>query len=428
MLLRARTQQRKGNVVVITAVSLISILSFVALSLDGGLLMDKKRQAHCAADAASLAAASDLYVNWWTNGAIYQGLDPNGTARAAALAEASANGYTDGVDGCTVTVNIPPQSGPFTGIPCHVEVIISHRQPRYFSQLFGTDDVPYGARSVARGRRGGINDAIITLDPINKGSLNAAGNGSITVQGAPVQVNSSNYSAMIANGNGFMTADTFLVTGSPGYTTPGGGSFVGPIVPNSPPIPDPLAYLPYPDPNTMIVRRTNKLQHSGNQTDTLQPGVYQGGIDITGGTVILNPGIYYMQGGGFKLGGQGNLYGNGVMIFNAPESNSDTISIAGGGTCVLSPMLTGPYQGVLLFQTRESTAPVSVTGSSGAVFTISGTFYAAGALLNVAGNGAQQTIGSQYISYDLELSGNGTYYCTWTPDLTPGIREIRLVE
>ena len=41
---------------------------------------------------------------------------------------------------------------------------------------------------------------------------------------------------------------------------------------------------------------------------------------------------------------------------------------------------------------------------------------------------SQSTIGSQYISYDLKLDGNGTYSCSWTPDLTPGSREILLVE
>lgn len=428
-----RPAARRGTVVVVVAVCLVAMLAAVALSLDGGIMMDKRRQAQCAADSAALAAANDLYKSWFITSSAYgsqfQGLDPNGTARAAALAEAKANGYEDGVNGCTVTVNIPPQSGPFKNKPTHTEVIISHSQPRLFSKLFGSgDDITYGARAVSRGRRGGISNAILVLSPDKKSALNAGGNGTITVTGAPIQVNSTDSEAMIANGGGSLTAPQFLVGGSPGYTTPGGGSFTGTIVPNSEPIPDPLAYLPPPNYNSLIVRRTNKLQHSGNGTDTLLPGIYQGGISITGGTVILSPGIYYMDGGGFSLGGSGNLFGEGVMIYNAPQSNSDTISIAGQGTVVLSPMLTGPYQGILIFQDRTSTAPVSVSGSSGAIMTITGTFYCASAPLNVSGNGSQQTIGSQYISDTLVITGNGTYACSWTPDLTPGTREVLLVE
>lgn len=424
---------RKGTVVVIFAVSLVAILAVVALALDGGLLIDKRRQAQSAADAAALAAANDLFKNWFVTasayGYQYQGLDPSGSARRAALAAAAANGFADGIDGCTVTVNIPPKSGPFARKAGHTEVIISTSQQRYFSRVFGdSSNVTYGARAVSRGRRGGINNAIICLNPTGKGSLNAAGNGTITVVGAPVQVNSNNYSAMIANGNGFMKADQFLVTGSPGYTTPGGGEFVGPIVPNSEPIPDPLANLPPPDPGAMPIQSKNKFQQSGNKTTTLQPGVYIGGISASGGTLNLSPGIYYMQGGGFNIGGQANLNGQGVLIYNAPQSTSDKIAISGQGSIVLSPPMTGPYQGILLFQDRSSTAPVNISGSSGVTMNITGTFYAASAVLNVTGNGDQQTIGSQYISYDLVLGGNGTYFCSWSPDLTPGTREIILVE
>jgi hypothetical protein len=423
---------RRGTVVVVFAVTLVVMLSFVALALDGGQLIDKRRQVQAASDAAALAAANELFANWWTTsatyGADYKGLDPDGKARAAALAAAKANGYEDGVNGCTVTVNIPPTSGPFAGKSCHTEVIISTSQQQYFSRIFGAETVTYGSRSVSRGRRGGINDAIICLSPDDKGALNTGGNGLLTVQGAPIQVNSTNAEAMIANGNGTMTAPTFLVGGSPGYSTPGGGSFTGTIVPNSNPIPDPLATLPPPDPSKLVVRRTNKLQHGGNSTDTLLPGVYQGGISSTGGLLILQPGIYYMDGGGFNIGGQASLQGEGVLIYNAPQSNSDVINISGQGNISLSPMTTGPYQGILLFQDRTSTAPVSIQGAAATDMTITGTFYCASANLSVTGNGDQQTIGSQYISYTLNLGGNGTYYCSWTPDITPGTREVLLVE
>lgn len=418
------TPRREGTVVVTVALSLVAILGIVALSIDAGMLMDKRRQAASAADAAALAAAADLYYNWWAN----KGADPAGTAGASARAAAAANGYADGAGGCTVTVNVPPQSGPFAGKAGHAEVVIAQVQPRYFSGMFGTDPVRYRARAVSRGRRGGINDAIIVLDPSGKGALSAGGSGSVTVTGSPIQVNSNNPEAMIANGNGSMTADQFLVGGSPGWATPGGGSFAGPIVPSSEPIPDPLAYLPVPNPAALVVQSTNKTSLSGNRSVTLQPGVYKGGISITGGTVTLAPGIYYMDGGGFNLGGQADLSGTGVMIYNAPQSNSDTISLAGQGNCVLSPMMTGPYQGILLFQDRTARTPVSVSGSSGVTLSISGTFYAASAALSVTGNGTQQTIGSQFISYDLVLGGNGSYSCSWDAKLTAGTREILLVE
>jgi hypothetical protein len=417
--------RRSGNVAVAFALCLVMITGFLALSLDGGQLLDHRRQAQSTADAAALAAADQLYKTWFS----YYGLDdPNQSAKKAALAAASDSGFTHGRDGCTVEVYIPPVTGPFAGLSGHAEVIITTSQQRDFSKIWSSDPIAYGARAVSRGRRSTIKQAIICLDPTGKGALNAAGNGTATIQDGPIQVNSSDSSAMIANGNGSLTATAFDVVGSPGYTTPGGGSFSGSVISNTAPLPDPLAGLPEPDPSTLTVQSIRKLQLSGNKKNTLDPGLYIGGISITGGDVVLNPGLYYMQGGGFSLGGQATLTGVGVMIYNASTSTSDKIDISGQGAVTLSPPTTGPYKGFVLFQDRTSNTPVNISGSSGVAMSITGTFYAAAATLSVSGNGAQQMIGSQYISYDLVLSGNGTYKCVWSPNLTPGIREILLVE
>jgi hypothetical protein len=37
-------------------------------------------------------------------------------------------------------------------------------------------------------------------------------------------------------------------------------------------------------------------------------------------------------------------------------------------------------------------------------------------------------IGAQYISYTLTLGGNGSFNVNWSPENTPGTRDILLVE
>ncbi len=417
------THRRRGYVIVVVAISLIAILGALALTLDGGLLMDRRRAAQSSADASALAAADDLYLNWWAN----QGLDPTGTARRAAAATAAANGFADGENGCTVEIRIPPTTGPSAGLAGHVEVVITAVQPRYFSRIFGTEAIPVGARAIARGRRSSITPGIIVLAPSGKGAFSTGGGGNMTVSGAPVIVNSNDVEAMYANGGGTVTAPEFRVGGIPGWSTPGGGTFSGPIVSGAAPTSDPLAQLPPPDPAALTVQRTHKLQISNDNPVTLSPGVYVGGITITGqGNVTLSPGVYYMQGGGFSWGGQGSLTGTGVMIYNAPDSNSDAISLTGQGTCNLSPAASGPYQGVLLFQNRTATAPVGISGNGN--MTLTGAFYAPAALLAISGNGANDVIGAQYISYQLSLGGNGSFGISWTASVTPGTRDIYLVE
>jgi hypothetical protein len=422
MILRPHPR-RDGNVVVVVAAALVAILGAAALSLDGGALMDKRRQIQSTADAAALSAADDLYANWWTN----LGLDPAGSAVTAARATAEANGFTHGVGGCTVDVFVPPQTGQFVGVKGHAEVRISVNQQRYFSKVFGSSTVPVGGRAVSRGRRGQIKNGIIILDPAASGSLNAAGNGVVSVTGAPVLVNSSSSTAMIANGGGVLTAPEFDVVGSPGLATPGGGILTGTVMASSQPVQDPLRYLPVPDPATMTVQYTKKLSISSANGQTLNPGVYQGGVQITGkGSVTLNPGIYYMQGGGFSWAGQGNLTANGVMIYNAPTGVNDKIQLTGTGTASLSPPTSGPYQGMAVFQDRASNVPVELAGNGG--MSLSGAFYSAGATLQVTGNGTVDVIGAQYISNQLILSGNGNFNVNWTVATTPGLREILLVE
>jgi hypothetical protein len=432
------TQRRSGTVVVAVGVCLVAMLGVIALSLDGGLQLDKRRQAQAASDAAALAAASELFRTIFTNDGLDNGPILNKTGPAAgsirqfAKDVAKANGFEDGVNGVTVEVYIPPISGPFTGLKGHVEVKIACVQARYFSKVFGpTEDIPIGARAVARGTRTTVNNGLIVLNPTLKGSFSTAGGADVDVGGtAAVIVNSNNTEAMIANGTGSVGAPYYDVTGVPGWSTPGGGSFEGTINNGVEPTPDPLRFVPEPDPTTMITRSTKRLTHSSASTITLRPGLYEGGIAISGkGNVVLEPGLYYMR-GGFSFSGQGSLTGLGVTIFNYPLSISDAIDLSGQGAITMTPPMDGPYQGITLFQSRTSTSQptVSVTGNGTAPLYMTGTFYAPKAELKVTGNGTEDTIGSQYISDTLTLGGNGSFNVDWDPTLVPGIRQVWLVE
>ena len=82
---------------------------------------------------------------------------------------------------------------------------------------------------------------------------------------------------------------------------------------------NPLAYLSASHvPSTVWSTRTPNV----NSSVTLLPGLYIGGIKISGNAnVILEPGLYYLQGGGFNVSGQATVTdnGQGVMLYNAPR-------------------------------------------------------------------------------------------------------------
>jgi len=101
-------------------VASLVILTIVALGMDGGRIMEERRHAQAIADSAALAAAADLYANWWTN----QGKDPSDSAKKAAAEIAAANGYANDGTTSVVTVNVPPTSGAFAGKAEFAAVIV----------------------------------------------------------------------------------------------------------------------------------------------------------------------------------------------------------------------------------------------------------------------------------------------------------------
>jgi hypothetical protein len=150
---------------------------------------------------------------------------------------------------------------------------------------------------------------------------------------------------------------------------------------------------------------------------TLNPGVYTGSIRIRGNAkVTLNPGIYYLKGGGFSVSGNASVtdLGKGVLLDNAPVGAGDTISMTGNGSGSLSPLTSGPYPGIPIFQDRVSTAPLRITGNRKT--SIAGALYAARATLNITGNGGVDghgnpldLIGALLLVADLNVTGNGSF-------------------
>ncbi len=413
--------QRRGQIVIFVAFAMVALIGFLALSLDGGAMLSERRHAQATADAAALAGASQLYYDYW----VFSGVDSTGATTSAKAAAARNYYYDDGVTS-KVEVYNPPTSGYYVGRAGYVEVVVTYYHPRSVSSLFGTGNVEVKARSVAVGAPIAADVGILVLDPTSKDAFSAGGGGRVNVYDTPVVVNSSNLEGTIASGGTVVTAPEFDLHG--GYTTTGGGQLVGDIKLNRPTTEDPFQFLPEPDPSTMTVQQHKKLQETQDSL-VLYPGVYKGGISVSGvGSLYLMPGIYYMDNGGFSFTGQGSLYADGVLIYSSPgNGNSDGINIAGQGQVTVTGMKSGIYQGMTFWQDRTSNVTGNISGNSGTT-SITGTFYFAGAQLNVSGNGGVVNVGSQYVSYRLAISGNGTLNLQWTPYSVGRRRMISLVE
>lgn len=252
------------------------------------------------------------------------------------------------------------------------------------------------------------NAVILLLDASGTGALTDSGNGKITVGPTGViAVASTSSTAVVVSGNGKVSDSELDLKSTTGTQVTGNGQITGTIVHgvSAAEVADPLDSLAVP---AIPTTQFSAVNASGNTVVTLQPGTYVGGITASGkAKVTLAAGTYYLQGGGFTVSGNAIVTGSGVLIYNAPQTSSDVIDISGDGSVVLTTPTSGAYQGVSIFQARSSTAPISIAGNGGLKLT--GTLYAAGAAVNLSGNGVLtfQGTNGRLISADLIDTGNG---------------------
>jgi hypothetical protein len=410
-----RSRPRRGIALAKVLLCLTVVFGVLALNLDGGRLMDERRHAQAAADAAALAGAAELYARWWTN----HGRDPAGTARAAAEEVAAANGYPPG----SVAVSIPPASGTYAGKAGHVEVRVRTTLEASFGRAFTGGGLDVGGRAVARGEP--LDIGIILLRP----SGPAAFDNSALLFGLvnkPLIVNSSDPQALRSTGPVLLALSRVDVTG--GTQISSLLSLTGRVRTGVRPTLDPLAKLPVP--TSATVRSPAPLTVNSLLPTVLEPGVYRGGVRVTGLSIVLmTPGVYLMEGGGFQVDGLATVVGLGVTVYNgtSPTYPAGPIRVEALGKVVLTAPLSGTYQGINFFQHRGLTQPVSVSGLG--LTTITGVVYAARASVALTGTVAVglDITGGAYVADSMTVAGVGAV----TVDLglnRPRIPDVRLVE
>jgi hypothetical protein len=415
-----RLNTRRAAVSIWLLLGLGAIIGVVALGMDGGRLMDERRHAQAAADAIALAAATDLYHNYWQT----FGKDVNGTAAAAGMTIAASNGYSN--DGVTniVTINTPPLSGSYVGQAGYVEVIVQSNLSAGFSKIFTFEDLPVQARSVALGLPLKIGLILLRKSGasalLNNSPALTLINGSIIVDSNdPAAYNQSSFGAVIAN--------NIRVTGN--YINPGSALILAKLRTGVRPTLDPLAYLPVPDMSGATVRSTSPLVVNSLLPTVLSPGVYQGGIQVKGlSSVIMTSGNYFMDGGGFQVGDSATVTGLNVMVYNTAVSYpAGSIELSSLGKIVMTSPQSGTYQGINFFQNRSLTQPISITGYG--LSAIQGVIYAAQAPVKLTGNGTLgvDILGGAYVCDSMQIQGLGGININLGLN-PPRVPEIHLVE
>ena len=392
-------ESEDGQVLLLFALMFLTLLFFVGLAVDAGQLYFAKRTMQEAADAAAFGGAVVLYEGGTSSDALN-----------AATADATKNGFSNGVANTTVTINTPPSSGAYSGNSLFVEVVIV-RQVR--TSLVPAESVltSVRARGVAGAQATGNEFGLLALKSSGTCVLLDDGGMTVTGGGGVDQINCSGNSPIVLNSSGRITdaAGTFVVgTASGGCCNPPGSLHNG-----SPSLGDPYAGFPKP---TFGSSGTNTSKSCSSQN--LAPAYYAN-LDTTGSCGWhLTGGIYILRGGGISTGDfdvDETGASAGVVIFlttgdyagGPGGSGCGTVS-TDNGKITLKAMSTGQWAGMVIYMDPACGGKTLSTG--GGVLNLTGTVYAPTAKLMTGDRAVNVTGQVVFNSYETDNANiNVTY-------------------
>jgi hypothetical protein len=205
---------------------------------------------------------------------------------------------------------------------------------------------------------------------------------------------------------------------------------------NAPPVSDPLANLPPPAAPVYHCDYWN-LNLPNQQSVTLNPGTYCGGINVGNNDVTFTSGNYILVGGGLTTqSNNSSISGTGVMFYNTfgkTDHGQQTldyspININATSTVNLTAPTSGPYAGILFFDDRNAPASSdSYGGGSTAVY--QGTIYAKNAAITLYGNSSINTKYTMIVADTISLIGTSGINTDYS-SLSGGspIQQVVLVE
>lgn len=385
-------KDESGQVLVLTAVSMLVLLGFVGLAIDVGFLFRAKRNMQIAADAAATAAVLDYIY--------HADVDK---ATTAAYDAAKANGVDHSVTGNVVTVSSPPADGPETGTAAgqFIEVRVSTKNPTYFmGVLTGSKSLAVAARAV--GGTSSSKGCVYTLAKTGL-DIDDSASGSIVIPTCGIIDNSSSSPALSNSGSKTITASSIQVVG--GYSMGHLGNISPTPTTGSIPVSDPLSALSPPSSWPPCLADPHV-----NSTATIGPAISGGTICYSGltisagsGTVTLNPGIYVIN-GTLSITGSAPVNGTGVTFY-LPSGSSPNVSITASATMKLIAPTSGKYDGILFYQDRANTNAIKITAAGGS--TITGIIYAPTATLDMTGSGGVAVIAASLVVGSIKFTGSG---------------------
>jgi hypothetical protein len=359
--------KERGSVTLVAAVSMVGLIGFTGMAIDVGYLQWSQVRIQDAADSAAQAALIEL-----ENG--------NTDWKVAGQNSAAMNGFTNGANGVTVSINNPPTTGSMKGNTSALEAIVTQATPTFFMQMLNTRSVAiqgyaagsYASSSGSSGTGTGSGSSagcVYVLDTASSDSQTMNVQGSSPTFNCGVVVESPNSQAVYLSGaltvnmgSGYTLGvvgpstcaaaqpatqancgidytsnqDYICTSGNPNCSASSEPTANGISNPG-----DPLTNISVPAFGTTFSAKNYYDMNSAPAGNTLQPGIYCGGLNIgntNGATYTLNAGTYIIAGGTLQFNSQGTVKGSGVTFYLT--SPADVASTT-GSSCPSSLVTPG---------------------------------------------------------------------------------------
>ncbi|MFZ1815237.1 MAG: TadE/TadG family type IV pilus assembly protein [Rhizobiaceae bacterium] len=348
-LLKRFAGNRRGNFAVTFGVMAPVLFGLIGLSIDYSIFFSQKSQMQEAADNAALAAVREAALQGW------------GASIAKSVAEEFVEETltSSGISAAVYTSDVAVDEAMGT-----VKVAIRQDGHGYFLLgLFKSN--PQIAVSSNAAIVSSTNICIVGLDETEPETLLVDGKSKVTGDNCSIYSNSTSNAGMTVMSASNLTAlDICSSGGAKGVAA----DYTPNPITDCPAVPDPLASRPAP-----AVGSCDHTDFAADFTTTIFPGVYCGGIKLTGGTVTASPGVYVIKDGVFEIGGSTVLKGTHVGFY---LTGTEARTVFGTATTIdLTAPKTGPLAGILIFEDRNSTTGREFLISSKDAKTIVGTVY-----------------------------------------------------
>jgi len=282
----------------------------------------------------------------------------------------------------------------------------------YRTQLFRIS-VNLGARAVATAS--GFPICAIGLDPKAPDTIHLEANARVTAQFCAVQSNSRNPQGLSGADNSVLTAASICSSGGKVGTKV---NYSPDPLTDCPVLPDPLASRPMPP--IGLCNYNNEVINGG--TVAILPGVYCGGLHVTGGAhVTLTPGVYIMNGGPLLVDNHSSFTAQSAGVFL--HGAGANFFFDGSSSVSMTAPTTGIMAGMLLFE--DPTAPAGIAHQilSNNAPLLLGTIYTPKGAIVIDANSAiaQQSAFTIIVADKMQLFGgpnlvlNSNYHLTNVP-------------